>query len=160
VVKTRTLIAILVAGLWATGTASAAPKSSVPFGQALRDAEMIASFNPAWSVQRTTGESMGDFFGDNSLIIVQKTTLEEIKPGMMVVYRSTDGELISHQVVAHDGTAITTQGAANWSVDPEPVTAEMIVGVIFAVFHTSGAPEGDILASDGTPLPTAVCRTF
>lgn len=121
---------------------------------------MIASFNPAWSVHRTSGESMGDFFGDDSLIIVQETSIDEVLPGMMVVYRTSEGELISHTVVAHNGTTLTTKGASNWNVDPEPVTAEMIVGTIFAVFHTAGAPEGEVLASDGSAIPTAFCRTF
>ncbi len=140
-------------------TATATPKSSATFEQTLRDAEMIASLNPAWSIHRTAGESMGDYFGDNSLIIVQEADIEQIEVGMMVVYRSAKGELISHKVVAHDGDSIRTAGSANWKIDPEPVTSEMIIGTIFAVFHSEGAPSGPALTSNGQAIPTALCKS-
>jgi len=158
--KTTTFIAFLTACLVAVSSLNAAPKSSAPFEKALNDAEMIASLNPAWSVTRTSGTSMGDFFGDNSLIIVQKANLAEIRVGMMVVYRTTGGELISHKVIAHNGTSLRTTGVANWSADPAPVTEDMLVGAVFAVFHTSGAPRGQVMASNGSPIPTALCKTF
>ncbi len=158
--KTTAIFSIFTACLIAVSSLSAAPKSSAPFAKALQDAEMIASLNPAWSVQRTSGESMGDFFGDNSLIIVQKANLADIHVGMMVVYRSTEGELISHKVIGHNGDSLRTIGVANWSVDPAPVTEDMLVGAVFAVFHTSGAPAGPVVASNGSPIPTALCKTF
>ena len=85
--KTTALIAFFTACLVAVSSLNAAPKSSAPFEKALRDAEMVASLNPAWSVKRTSGSSMGDFFGDHSLIIVQAAKLADIRVGMMVVYR-------------------------------------------------------------------------
>lgn len=121
---------------------------------------MIASLSSDWSVKRTAGASMGDFFGDNSLIIVQKATLSDIRVGMMVVYRSSEGELISHKVIGHNGSSLRTTGVANWSADPEPVTDEMLVGAVFAVFHTSGAPAGPVVASNGSTIPTALCKTY
>jgi hypothetical protein len=158
--KTTTLLAIITLSLSAVFSAHAAPKSSASFEKALQDAEMIASLNPEWSVQRTSGASMGDFFGDNSLILVQKASIEEIRVGMMIVYRSPEGELISHKVAEHNGDSLKTIGAANWSMDPFPITNDMIVGAVFGVFHTSGAPTGDVYASNGQPLPTALCKTF
>ena len=158
--KTTTLLAIITLSLTAVFSANAAPKSSAPFAKALQDAEMIASLNPEWSVQRTSGTSMGEFYGDNSLILVQKASIEDIRVGMMIVYRSPAGELISHKVAAHNGTSLGTIGVTNWSMDPIPVTNDMIVGTVFGVFHTSGAPSGDVYASNGQPLPTALCKTF
>lgn len=158
--KTTALIAIAFASLCASFTANAAPKSSATFDQALRDAEMIANLSPDWSVHRTVGASMGDYFGDDSLIVVQKVSIEDISAGMMIVYRSAEGELISHKVVAHNGLTVTTKGAANGRVDPAPVSSDMIVGAVFCVFHSAGAPSGKVLASNGQPLPTASCKTF
>ncbi len=158
--KTTTFIALFTAFLVAASGLHAAPKSSAPFAKALKDAEMIASLSSEWSVKRTSGASMGDFFGDNSLIIVQKAVLSEIRVGMMVVYRSSEGELISHKVIGHNGSSLRTTGVANWSVDPEPVTEDMLIGAVFAVFHTSGAPTGPVLASNGSPVPTALCKSF
>ena len=103
---------------------------------------------------------MGDFFGNNSLIVVEKASIEDIRTGMMIVYRSAKGELISHKVMEHNGTSLRTQGTANWSMDPEPVTADMIVGTVFCVFHAESAPAGTAYASNGKALPTAMCKTF
>lgn len=158
--KTTTLLAIFTLSLAAVFTANAAPKSSAPFEKALQDAEMVAALNPAWSVHRTSGDSMGDFYGDNSLILVQEASIKDIRVGMMVVYRSPEGELISHKVAKHNGDSLSTTGVSNWSMDPYPVTNDMIVGTVFCVFHTSGAPTGTIYASNGQPLPTALCKTF
>jgi len=158
--KTTALIALITACLVALSSLHAAPKSSAPFEKALRDAEMVASLNPAWSVKRTSGNSMGDFFGDHSLIIVQAARLAEIRVGMMVVYRSSEGELISHKVIGHNGSSLRTTGVANWSADPEPVTDDMLIGAVFAVFHTSGTPAGPVVASNGSPIPTALCKAF
>jgi signal peptidase I len=158
--KTTTILAFITSCFLLLSTLNAAPKSSAPFEKALRDAEMIAALNPDWSVQRTEGNSMGDFFGDNSLIVVQTAKLADIRVGMMVVYRSTEGELISHKVIAHNGTTLRTTGVTNWGADPEPVTEDMLVGAVFAVFHTAGAPSGQIIASNGKPIPTALCKTF
>lgn len=158
--KTTAVIAIIATCFASVITANAAPKSSASFEKALNDAEMIASLSPEWSVQRTSGKSMGDFFGDNSLILVQETSLNEVRVGMMIVYRSAEGELISHKVIGHDGDSVRTMGVANWKNDPAPVTEDMIVGAVFGVFHTSGAPAGPVYASNGQPLPTALCKTF
>ena len=158
--KPTALLAIITLSLTVACSANAAPKSSAPFAKALQDAEMIASLNPEWSVQRTSGESMGEFYGDNSLILVQTASIKDIRVGMMVVYRSPEGELIAHKVAAHNGDSLNTKGASNWKMDPLPVTDDMIVGAVFGVFHTSGIPSGQVLASNGQPLPTALCKTF
>lgn len=103
---------------------------------------------------------MGDFFGDHSLIIVQEATLADLRVGMMLVYRNHQGQLISHKVIAHNGDSVRTKGVANWKADPEAVTADMIVGTVFGVFHSAGAPTGPIHASNGDILPTALCKTY
>ncbi|PXA05210.1 hypothetical protein DDZ13_04415 [Coraliomargarita sinensis] len=158
--KTTTFIAICSACLAAVFSTNAAPKSSAPFAKALKDAEMVASLNPAWSVHRTSGSSMGEFFGDNSLILVQNASIADLRVGMMVVYRSASGELISHKVTAHNGTSVQTMGVANWKADPEPVTDDMIVGTVFGVFHSAGAPTGPVYASNGSVIPTTFCKTY
>lgn len=155
----KTVLATIVL-LAATLTTFASPKSSASFEKALADAEMVASFNADWTVHRTKGDSMGDFFGSNSLIVVQKAGIEDIRTGMMIVYRSKDGELVSHKVMQHNGDSLRTQGTANWSMDPDPVTNDMIVGAIFCVFHANSAPAGAAFASNGQPLPIATCKTF
>lgn len=156
----KTTALLTVAFFTAVLTAFASPKSSASFDKALSDAEMVASFNQDWSVHRTKGSSMGDFFGNNSLIVVQNAEIEDIRTGMMIVYRSKTGELISHKVMQHNGDSLRTQGTANWSLDPEPVTSEMIVGTIFCVFHANSAPSGAAYASNGQAIPVASCKEF
>jgi signal peptidase I len=158
--KSKTLISLLAVTLLAASNLMAAPKSSAPYQKTLNDAERIAAMNPGWSVQRTSGRSMGQFFGDNSFVIVQDSKLSEIHVGMMVVYRSAQGELICHQVIAKNGDTLRTKGVTNSVEDPAPVTENMLVGAVFAVFHSSGTPKGPIYTASGAPVPTALCKSF
>ena len=154
-------VSLVTAILLAAASAlEASPKSSAPFQKALGDATMLASLNPAWSVHRTMGDSMGDFFGNNSLILVQQAEFAAIEAGMMIVYRNREGELISHKVVARNGDTLATRGVANLRNDPDPVTAENLVGAIFGVFHTSGAPAGEVTTAGGATIPTALCKSY
>ena len=158
--KSKTLISLLAVTLLAASNLMAAPKSSAPFQKTLQDAERIAAMNADWTVQRTSGRSMGQFFGDNSFIVVQKSNMRDIQVGMMVVYRSIQGELICHQVIAKSVDSLRTKGVANAVEDPAPVTENMLVGAVFAVFHSSGTPSGPVYSATGKPVPTALCKTF
>lgn len=151
---------ILALVLAQASTLSASPKSSAPFDKALQDAESIAGLKPSWSVMRTLGPSMGDFFGDNSLILVQDIEFASIRPGMLIVYETATGDRIAHQVVQRDGESVRAMGVNNIRMDPAPIGADRIVGAVFAVFHTKDVPESGVELSDGSPLPAAYCRSF
>jgi len=103
---------------------------------------------------------MGNFYGDNSLIVIRPARLSEIREGMLVVYKNDGNELIAHQVVRHCGNALQTKGHSNTAIDPSPVTENMLLGVIFCVFHANRAPSDEVLSSNGNPLPIAHCRSF
>ena len=157
--KTTATFAIFSACLVGFLTAGAAPKSSVPFEKALKDAEMLASTNSAWTVHRTAGKAMGGFFGDNSLILVQEASLSDIRVGMMLVYRSTSGKLISDKVVSLNSNSVETMGVANLKATVT-VTPDMIEGIVFGVFHTAGLPAGPVYASNGSVLPTTLWKNY
>ncbi|MEM8868160.1 MAG: hypothetical protein AAGC73_07815 [Verrucomicrobiota bacterium] len=69
--KYRQLIASILVSLSVVLASHASPISSASFEKALQDAEMIASLEPSWKVFRTIGDSMGPYFGDHSLIVIQ-----------------------------------------------------------------------------------------
>ncbi len=150
-----TLIGLFfAAAVWAT-----APRSSVPFLEVLQTAESIAVTNPDWAVYRTRGDSMDPFYGNHSLIVVQKTRLKNLRKGMLVLYRTPSGQCIAHQVVAHHGGWIETKGADNERKDPYFIKADMIVGAVFMVLHSAGAyaPHESAAARS---VPVAHCRRF
>ncbi len=103
---------------------------------------------------------MGEFFGNNSLILVQQATIRELRVGMLVLYRSPKGEYIAHRVIENRGAWLETRGISNSRPDPVFVKADMVVGIVFCVLHSSGFPEGALYTSDGKPLPTAVCKKY
>ncbi|MEM8868159.1 MAG: hypothetical protein AAGC73_07810 [Verrucomicrobiota bacterium] len=83
-----------------------------------------------------------------------------VRDGIVVVYRTKEGELVSHKVISIEKGALRTKGDANLKADPIAVTAEMLVGTVFCVFHSQEAPEGIAFSSNGMPLPTAICKRF
>ena len=91
----------------------AEPTSSANYQEAMVMAERIAAHNSQWLVYRAKGDSMGDFFGSSSLLLVKKATIREIRRDMIVVYRSPRGESIAHKVVENRGPWLRTAGVVN-----------------------------------------------
>jgi len=84
--------------------------------------------------------SMNPAFDAGSLVFVKPTVPEEIKSGDIITYKGLgeEGQLVSHRVVeinnTDDGIKFTTKGDANEALDPNPVSAERLVGkVVLAV---------------------------
>ncbi|MEM1222761.1 MAG: hypothetical protein AAGH40_08350 [Verrucomicrobiota bacterium] len=158
--KVAKFIAWIIMASCSVFSVQASPASSASFQKTLEDAEMIASLDPAWKIYRTVGKSMGNYFGDHSLILVQETAFEDIREQMIVVYRNDSGELISHQVIAKKDGHLQTKGYANLKKDPVAISEEMVLGTVFCVFHSEEAPKGPLVLSNGRSLPTALCKEF
>ncbi len=137
-----------------------APRSVVPCEEAQVMAEQIAQSNQAWSLYRVSGESMDEYYGNHSLILVEQTTLRELRVGMLVLYRSPSGQLLAHQVVAHHGAWLRAKGASNVRPDPYFIKSDMIIGAVFGVLHTSGFPEQMGEGHPAQRLKVAYCKRF
>ena len=144
------LFGVIILAQWAG--ASMAPKSAVSFGQALMDAEAVASTNPDWEVARVEGESMAPFFGEHSILVYGPEDFSRIQPGMTVVFDDGAGDLVAHRVLQLEKAGLWTRGTNNFRKDPALVTEENFRGVVIAVFHAQNVPVGNVYASDGESL--------
>ncbi len=137
---------------------SADPVSSATYAEALEMAELIASQNVQWSIYRAKGASMGDYFGSHSLLLVKCSGIREVQEGMIVLYRSSRGEVVAHKVLRHRGVWLETAGVSNDRRDPVFVRANMVVGTVFGVIHAASIPDGPLYTSDGRRLAVAYCK--
>lgn len=112
-----------------------APSSGVPFLDALSDARHLARINADMSVFMVKGESMEPFFGNNSLLVINKTDFDALRPGMLVVYKDAAGDFVAHRVIEHTSTGWTVMGQNNDKKDPGLVTSDNYQGSVFCLLH-------------------------
>jgi signal peptidase I len=75
--------------------------------------------------------SMWPKLSRGDIVIVKKTTSDEIKVGTVIVFRHEKG-LAVHRVISADGWTITTKGDANPVAD-SPITYSVVVGRVPAI---------------------------
>ncbi len=140
------LITFVTIAFLATLKAPASTGSNVPYLNALRDAQAVASMDGSWKVMRGAGLSMNPYYSEKSLLLVDTHVPDRIEPGMVIVYRDSNGDLVGHRVEASSPAGVVTRGLNNPSNDPALVPAAAIEGVVFGVLHTDGrVPAGDTL---------------
>ena len=155
----KPLIITIALILWLSGaTAKGSINSSVSYEQALDDAVRIAQSNQNWEVMRCAGTSMEPFYGKDSIVLVDKVDISDLRSGMIAVYRDADGVLVGHKVIDATSTQAWGQGVNNDNRDPDPITADNLSGVVFTILHTSGQPEAGALAQVDT-LPVVYGKT-
>lgn len=135
-----------------------APVTPIAYTTAVEDARTLAARHDAASVMRISGDSMLPYFGDGSVVVVRPLAVERIREGMIVVYTNRDGEQVAHRVVGHsaDGAWIA-RGYNNDRNDSTAVTADNLLGVVYATFHSNGDLTSDeLLAGVEAGLPVAL----
>ncbi|WP_309384804.1 hypothetical protein [Cerasicoccus frondis] len=113
--------------------------TNVPLSRVIDDALSVARQNPSWVVMLGSGQSMLPYFGEGSVLLVERARYDELEPGMMAVYLDKSGDLVSHQLIRKVGSSWVTQGVNNAVVDKEYVGAHNYLGVVFGVLNSSGA---------------------
>lgn len=119
--------------------AVARPGSGETLDTAIRDAIEAASMHEDRMVFRCKGESMLPLFGPGSMALARKTAFENIRPGMIAIYRDEANDLVAHRVMSSGDRGWTVKGQNNRRADREQVTEENFVGIVYAVFHTDGS---------------------
>jgi signal peptidase I len=119
------------AAVWAAAPADA----EVPFAQALADARQIANLNTGWQVYLSRGESMLPQIDQGSLLLADKADFAHLTPGMLVVYRDHDGDLVSHRLIAWTRNGWIAKGLNNDRPDPGLVTRGNLQGVVFGIMR-------------------------
>jgi signal peptidase I len=136
----RNIVAMVIAlagsGLvWGAGEA---PISPISLETALADARALAAQHPNMTVMRIEGLSMLPYFGEGSVIVVKKISETRLRDGMVVVYRNYFGDTVAHRLVARVDGGWTVKGANNSRADTTIVTNRNLLGVVYAIFQTSG----------------------
>ena len=125
------------------------PISSVSFLDTLTDAAKVAGRHGDMQILRISGRSMLPFFGDGSVVIVKKIASNQLREGMVVVYRNRFGETVAHRVVNSIATGFVVQGYNNTAIDTTVVNDANLIGVVYVTFHSSGAIDaGSAVASN------------
>lgn len=155
----RMLLAVAaMIGSVASSSAADRPVGPLSLDVALSDAYRLAARYAGAAVVRVQGESMLPFFGDGSVLVMKPVAPERLRPGMVVVYRNRFGETVSHRVESHDEAGWVVRGYNNSENDSTRVTAENLLGVVYATFYSNGSAADPIaLASlmDGTIMALA-----
>ena len=121
-------------------SAHARGHSPISFGQAVVDAQKVAAMEENWVVMRAKGNSMAPHFTEHALLLVDKAPYSALKKGMIAVYKGEEGEMISHLVTEQTPQGWKAQGANNFREDPNKVTADNFVGIVFGVFDAHSQP--------------------
>lgn len=77
------------------------------------------------------GASMEPLYGDNAVLIITPIEFSELKRGMLVAYRNSQGNRVVHQLVERDGYGWVAMGLNNSGVDSERVTVFNLEGVVY-----------------------------
>ncbi len=125
----------------------------VDLDQAGRDLQSVVNRNPDLRIFAATGRSMAPFFDEYSLLLVRPVEIDTLKPGMIVVFRDNEGDLVGHRLVRDGYGNLRTRGHANSRLDEEPLSAERLVGAVVATFKTNA-----ITAASGR-YPVAVGKS-
>lgn len=135
---------------------AANPVTSVPLAVALNDAHALAGQRADLKVLRVEGNSMLPFFGPGAVLVVKNLAPEKLRAGMVVVYTNRFNETVAHRIVGTSDAGWTASGYNNSAADSTAVTAENLVGVVYATFHSDARPVGVALAGSFASTPVAL----
>lgn len=154
---------LVMAGLTVGGEALAAgnPVSGVSLVVALKDAHELAASRSDLKVLRVEGTSMLPFFGPGAVLVVKSLSSEKLRAGMVVVYTNRFNETVAHRLVTPTAAGWTASGYNNHNTDSTPVTANNLVGVVYATFHSDAVPAVDsvMLAAVNVSTPVALAAS-
>lgn len=110
----------------------AVPSANVSRLQAWKDAELIASLAPGRLEVVGSGDSMRPMYGDNTILVIARIPFLELQTGMTVAYTNQRSHRVVHQLLERDRLGWRIQGLNNAEEDRERVTAENLIGVVYA----------------------------
>lgn len=149
------LLAILIIPL-AAPAIHVNSKCGVPLHRAIDDARAVAERNDQWEVMLGDGQSMTPYYGAGSVLLVERAPFDELRPGMMVVFRDEAGDLVGHWLVRRENGQWITQGVNNGAPDPRPLIESAYQGVIFGVLRSSGPDATGLAHAANLGLPRVI----
>jgi hypothetical protein len=108
------------------------PSANVPRQEAWHDAELLATREPGREVLVGAGDSMAPVYGDGTVLVVRPVSFDQLRAGMTVVYLDSEGRRIAHRLVSREEHGWQARGLNNTDPDPELVTAQNLIGEVYA----------------------------
>lgn len=118
-------------------------------GQEMKIAEKLAQDNGGtalWGI----GRSMEPLYAPGTAVVVKDIAYDDIKKGMTLVYRKTNGGLVAHSVIDEDRRGYVVQGVNNDEPDAVSVNEKNIVGVIVAAYSANTGGFHQTMAMNNT----------
>lgn len=132
------------------------PRSDVPFSTAISDALHVAQQKPTWEVMVAKGDSMVPHYGDGSVLVVDALPFENLRPGMIAVFKDAAGDWVGHFIQARGAEGWITRGINNSRADAAELTESNYHGVIFGVLNSAGADAAGLALAQGHGIPTVI----
>lgn len=84
------------------------------------------------------GDSMEPVLQEGTVILLRRIEFSELEVGMDVAYSNRRGEQVIHQLVRKRGNGWVAKGINNPREDPDLVTADNLIGVLYGIFYNQG----------------------
>jgi hypothetical protein len=145
----RVLLVIFVSS--SLGRASDARRGFLFFGnspqpiamarcEAWRYAERVAAQHDGSFVVRGDGPSMAPLYPSGTVLVIERVSYGQLKPGATVIYRNKEGRPIAHLLVALSRKGWRTAGLGNRDFDEESVRPENLLGVVTSAYTPVDLP--------------------
>lgn len=95
------------------------------------------------------------YFGVGAVLVVKKIPFEKLRAGMVVVYNNRFNLMIAHCLISKDSAGWRATGYNNQAADSTLVSADNMVGVVYATFHTN-ARSANVALNSTEELPPVV----
>lgn len=102
---------------------------------------------------------MAPYYGEGSVLLVDRAPYNKLRAGMMVVFRDADGDTVGHWLVRQENGGWVTQGVNNVELDPELLTEANYQGVIFGVLNSRGADAEGLRVASQMQLPRVIGKS-
>jgi hypothetical protein len=141
-IRTATALAcgILVCTGCATPDPPPPPNSPLSAGDAVVLGVRVAQNDAGRQATLGRGGSMQPVYADGTVIVVQPIDFADLEAGMTVAYRNQAGQTIVHVLIRREPDGWVAQGLNNPEPDPERVTVDNLLGVVYGVIHSAPPP--------------------
>ncbi len=80
------------------------------------------------------GDSMLPFYRDGTVLVVRTVTMNELGPGMTVIFTGDTGALVAHTLLENTATGWRAMGVGNREADCTRVNRVNLVGVVVKAY--------------------------
>lgn len=116
---------------------AAGPVSTVDRAKARHTAKTLRAGIRGGTYGQGGGTSMEPIYGPNTILVMAPIEFSQLKSGMIVAYKNSNGMNTVHQLIYRRGRNWVAKGLNNSRSDREPVTRENLIGVVYGVFTSS-----------------------